>query len=177
MLFRSMGALFDNITKSTSQAARAMDVAKMSAEDLANVSNKELSTISESTSVKFQAAMEQLKISIAPLGEAFLKGITPVVNMVTKIADAFNNLPDGVKNSVAVITALVAGLGPVLLMTIGLIGNGLANIIKTVQFFRKSFAKNGKRYWHHENGYDETCFITGRNTQKQSRTILCGTKC
>lgn len=139
--YARMGALFDNITKSTSQAARAMDVAKMSAQDLANVADKELSTLSESTSVKFQAAMEQLKISIAPLGEAFLKGITPIVNMVTKIADAFNNLPDGVKNAIAVVTAAVAGIGPVLLMTIGLIGNGLANIVKGVQFFRRTLAR------------------------------------
>ena len=138
--YARMGALFDNITKSTSQAARAMDVAKMSAEDLADVSNKELSTISESTSVKFQAAMEQMKIAIAPLGEAFLKGITPVVNAITKIADAFNNLPEGVKNAIAVITGVVAGLGPVILMTIGLLGNAFANVIKGIQFFRKTMA-------------------------------------
>ena len=139
--YARMGALFDNITKSTSQASRAMDVAKMSAQDLADVANKELDTVSESTSVKFQAAMEQLKIAIAPIGEAFLKGITPIVGMVTKIADAFNNLPDGVKNAIAVITGVVAGLGPVLLMTIGLIGNAFANAIKGIQFFRKTMAR------------------------------------
>ena len=138
--YARMSALFTNITKDAGQAARAMDIAGMSAADLAKISEKELGQISESTSVKFQAAMEQLKISIAPIGEAFLKGITPVVNMVSKIAEAFNNLPDGVKNSVAVLTGLVAGLGPVFLMTIGLLGNGLANIVKGFQFFRKTIA-------------------------------------
>jgi TP901 family phage tail tape measure protein len=138
--YARMSALFTNITKDAGQAARAMDIAGMSASDLAKISEKELGQISESTSVKFQAAMEQLKISIAPIGEAFLKGITPVVNMVSKIAEAFNSLPDSVKNSVAVLTGLVAGLGPVFLMTIGLLGNGLANIVKGFQFFRKTIA-------------------------------------
>jgi len=138
--YARMSALFTNITKDAGQAARAMDIAGMSAADLAKVSEKELGQISESTSVKFQAAMEQLKISIAPIGEAFLKGITPIVNMVSKIADAFNNLPDGVKNTIAVVTGLVAGLGPVFLMTIGLLGNGLANLVKGFQFFRKMIA-------------------------------------
>jgi hypothetical protein len=138
--YARMSALFTNITKDAGQAARAMDLAGMSAEDLAKISEKELGQISESTSVKFQASMEKLKISIAPIGEAFLKGITPVVDMVSKIADAFNNLPDGVKNAIAVLTGVVAGIGPVLLMTIGLLGNGIANITKFVQFIRKSLA-------------------------------------
>lgn len=138
--YARMSALFTNITKDAGQAARAMDIAGMSAADLAKISEKELGQISESTSVKFQAAMEQLKMSIAPIGEAFLKGITPVVSMVSKIADAFNNLPDGVKNAMAVVTAVVAGLGPVFLMTIGLLGNGLANLVKGFQFVRKMIA-------------------------------------
>ena len=138
--YARMSALFTNITKDAGQAARAMDIAGMSAADLAKISEKELGQISESTSVKFQASMEKLKMSIAPIGEAFLKGITPIIDMVSKIADAFNNLPDGVKNAIAVLTGVVAGIGPVLLMTIGLLGNGIANITKFVQFIRKSLA-------------------------------------
>ena len=138
--FARIGALFDHINEKTGQVKQAMDLLGMSIEDLAKVSDKSLSAISESTTVKFQAALEQLKISIAPLGQAFLKGITPIVNMISKVADAFNNLPDGVKNAAAVIIAAVAGIGPVLLMTVGLLANGFANIIKVIQVFRKGLA-------------------------------------
>jgi TP901 family phage tail tape measure protein len=138
--FARIGALFDHINEKTGQVKQAMDLLGMSTEDLAAVSEKSLTAISESTTVKFQAALEQLKISIAPLGQAFLKGITPIVNMVSKVADAFNNLPDGVKNAAAVIIAAVAGIGPILLMTVGLLANGFANIIKVIQVFRKGLA-------------------------------------
>lgn len=138
--YARMAALFDNIAKSSSQAARAMDLANMSVAELATLSEKELSKIEESTTVKFEAAMERLKLSIAPLGEAFLKGIMPIMDALTSIAEAFNKLPDPVKSAIAVITGVVAGLGPVFLMTIGLIGNGLANLIKGIQFFRKRIA-------------------------------------
>jgi hypothetical protein len=84
--------------------------------------------------------MEKLKLSIAPLGEAFLKGIIPLMEGITKIAEIFNGLPEGVKNAIAVTTGLVAGLGPVILMTAGLIANGFANIVKIIQTVRKTFA-------------------------------------
>ena len=139
--YARMSALFTNITKDSGQAARAMDIAAMSAEELASISEKELGQISESTSVKFQAAMEQLKIAIAPIGEAFLKALTPVISVVTKIADAFNNLPDGVKNATALIIGLVAGIGPIILMTVGLLANGFANIVKFIQTLRRGFSR------------------------------------
>jgi TP901 family phage tail tape measure protein len=138
--YARMGALFDNIADSSSQASRAMDLMGMSMEELAQLSEKELSKIEESTTVKFQAALENLKLSIAPLGEAFLKGIMPIMEFLSNIANAFNNLPDPVKNAIAVITGVIGGLGPVFLMTIGLIGNGLANLTKGIQFLRKTLA-------------------------------------
>jgi len=174
--YARMGALFSNIAKNSSQAARAMELAKMSAQELADVANKELSTVSESTTVKFQAAMEQLKISIAPLGEAFLKGLTPIISMVTKFAEAFNNLPDGVKNAVAVITAALAGIGPIFLMSIGLVGNGIANLIKGMQFFRRNLARlrgDGEAFNYVANAELEATAAT--NSLNSAGTILNGT--
>lgn len=139
--YARMGALFNNIADGASQASRAMDLAGMSASELAQLSEKELGAIAESTTVKFEAAMERLKLSIAPLGEAFLKGVMPIMEFLSNIATAFNNLPDPIKNAAAVITAVVAGLGPVFLMTIGLIGNGIANLVKGIQFFRRTVAR------------------------------------
>ena len=139
--YARMGALFENIADSSSQAQRAMDLMGMSMEELAQLSERELSKIEESTTVKFQAALEALKVSIAPLGEAFLKGIMPIMEFLSNIANAFNELPGPVKNAIAVITGVVGGLGPVFLMTIGLIGNGVANLVKGIQFFRRTLAR------------------------------------
>jgi TP901 family phage tail tape measure protein len=139
--FARMSALFDNMTKKSGQAARAMDLAGMSMEDLASIAEKELGTISESTTVKFQAALEKLKATIAPIGEAFLKMATPVISLVTKIAEVFNGLPDPIKNAMGIATAAIAGLGPILLMGIGLMGNLVANIVKGVQWWRKLGAR------------------------------------
>ena len=139
--FARMSALFTNITKSSGQAARAMDLAAMSAEDLGRIAEGELSVISESTTVKFQAAFEQLKLTIAPIGEAFLKVATPAIEMVTKIANAFNELPEPIKNAIGMATIAIAGIGPVLLMGIGLMGNLIANVIKGIQQFRKLGAR------------------------------------
>lgn len=139
--FARMSALFTNITKSSGQAARAMDLAAMSAEDLGKIAEGELSVISESTTVKFQAAFEQLKLAIAPIGEAFLKVATPAIEMVTKIANAFSELPEPIKNAIGMATIAIAGIGPVLLMGIGLMGNLIANVIKGIQQFRKLGAR------------------------------------
>jgi TP901 family phage tail tape measure protein len=139
--YARMSALFSNMAKGSGQAARAMDIATMSAEELGQISEKELGRISESTSVKFMAAMEQLKLAIAPIGEAFLKLATPVIELVTKLADVFNSLPDPIKNAMGIATAAIAGLGPILLMGIGLMGNLVANIAKGIQWWRKLGAR------------------------------------
>jgi len=139
--YARMGALFENIADSSSQATRAMDIMGMSMEELASLSEKELSKIEESTTVKFEKALENLRLAIAPLGEAFLKGIMPIMEFLSNLANAFNNLPDPIKNAMAVIVGVVGGLGPVFLMTLGLIGNGFANLVKGVQVLRKTLAR------------------------------------
>lgn len=139
--YARLGALFKNIANDASQANRTIELAGMSIEDLASISERELSKIEEATSTKFQAAIEQLKISIAPLGETFMKALMPVINFITKIADKFNDLPDGIKNAIAIGVAAIAGIGPVVLMTVGLIANGIANLGKLVQTIRRVFAR------------------------------------
>jgi len=138
--YARIGALFKNMASDSSQASRAIDLSKMSLIDLAKLSEKELSTIEESTTVKFKKAMETLKVSIAPLGEAFLKGLMPIIDVLTKIGGFFNDLPDPIKTAIAVVVGAVAGIGPVILMTVGLMANGFANIVKLIQVFRKSIA-------------------------------------
>jgi TP901 family phage tail tape measure protein len=136
-----VSALFANITKEGSQASRVLDLAGMSIEDLANTASSEFGVIEKSASTKFKSAMENLKVSIAPVGEQFLKTATPIVEFLSKIAEGFNNLSDRSKKIITILVATVGAIGPVLLMTFGLLANGLANIIKLFIVLREGFLR------------------------------------
>ena len=142
--FARLSTLFANVTKEGTQAARVLDLAGSSVQDLASLSEKELGMTSESAMNKFKASVENLKLALVPVGEEFLKAVTPIAEFVTKILDKFNNLGDGTKKIIVTMTAIVAGLGPVLLMTFGLLANGLANIIKGFTAMKTLFNKAGQ---------------------------------
>jgi len=137
--FARISALLNNVTKEGSQASRVLKMASASAEELALLSQRELKTQESSPMYKMQAAIEKLKASIAPVGELFAKVLTPVIEFFVKLFDKFNNAPEGIKKAVAIIIAAVAGIGPVLLMTVGLVANGLANLMKMFNLIRKGF--------------------------------------
>jgi len=142
--FARLSTLFANVTKEGTQASRVLDLAGSSIQELAALSEKELGMTSQSAMNKFKASVENLKLSLVPVGEEFLKAVTPIAEFVTKILDKFNNLGDGTKKVIVTLTAIVAGLGPVLLMTFGLLMNGLANIIKGFTFMKSLFNKTGQ---------------------------------
>jgi TP901 family phage tail tape measure protein len=142
--FSRLSTLFANVTKEGTQAARVLDLAGSSVQELASLSEKELGMTSESAMNKFKGAVENLKLSLVPVGEEFLKAVTPIAEFVSKILDRFNNLGDGTKKIIVTMTALVAGLGPVLLMTFGLLANGVANIIKGFTAIKTLFNKTGQ---------------------------------
>jgi TP901 family phage tail tape measure protein len=142
--FARLSTLFANVTKEGTQASRVLDLAGASVQELATLSEKELGMTSESAMNKFKGAVENLKLSLIPLGEQFLKAVTPIAEFITKILDKFNGLSDSTKKIIVVITSLVAGLGPVLLMTAGLVMNGLANMIKLFAFLKSAFNKTGQ---------------------------------
>ena len=60
-------------------------------------------------------------------------------NIATRIADKFNSLPDGIKKAIGIITVVVGGLGPLFLMTFGLLANAVANSVKGIQVLRKGY--------------------------------------
>jgi TP901 family phage tail tape measure protein len=142
--FARLSTLFANVTKEGTQASRVLDLAGSSVQDLASLSEKELGMTSESAMVKFRASVENLKLSLVPVGEEFLKAVTPIAEFVSKILDKFNNLGDGTKKIIVTLTAVIAGLGPVLLMTFGLLANGVANIIKGFTAMKTLFNKAGQ---------------------------------
>jgi len=128
--FSRLSTLFQNVIAEGSQASQVAELSKNSAEELAILSEREMKKISDSPMFKFQKSMQDMQAKLAPVGEAFLKAITPIIEFVSKILDGFNNLGEGTKNFVSMLILAVAGIGPILLMTFGLIANGVANIMK-----------------------------------------------
>ena len=139
--FARISALFDNVIREGSQASRVLDLAGSSVSDLATLSEKELGVQAESSMNKFTSAIERMKVALVPLGQLFLDIATPFIDFGTKVLDAFNALPDGIRQTIGTVITVVGGLGPVLLMLFGLINNGIANMIKFFATVRLGYLK------------------------------------
>ena len=137
--FARLSTLFDNVIRDGTQASRVLDLAGASIGELANMSEKELGVTAESAMNKFLKTVEDLKIALAPIGEVFLEVVTPFVEIISDILERFNALPEGIKKAVAATVAIVGGLGPVILMTFGLLANGIANSIKFIAMLRNGY--------------------------------------
>jgi TP901 family phage tail tape measure protein len=141
--FSRLSTLFQNVVKEGNQASRVLTLTKATTEELAILSERELARIEESTTYKFKKAMEDLKVTLAPVGEQFLKALTPIVEFVSKILEKFNNLGDGSKKFLTIMTVALGAVGPIALMTFGLLANGLANIIKLFATMKSTFNRAG----------------------------------
>jgi TP901 family phage tail tape measure protein len=137
--FARISALLNNLGREGTQAARVLQLTNASVEELAILSQRELKTQADSPMNKLAASIEKLKVSIAPVGELFAKVFTPVIEFIGRMADKFNNLPDGIKKAIGIITVVVGGLGPIFLMTFGLLANAVANSVKGIQVLRKGY--------------------------------------
>jgi TP901 family phage tail tape measure protein len=137
--FARLSTLFQNVTKDGTQASRVLDLAGSSVQSLASLSNKELGITANSSMNKFKKSVEDLKAAIIPVGQAFLEAVTPVLDFVSKIASRFADLSDGTKKAITVMVTVIGGLGPILLMTFGLLANGVANIMKLFLTLRTGY--------------------------------------
>ena len=75
--FARIAALFDNLNQAGSQTVEVIKLMSASSTDLANIANQELRTLTESTSMRFQRAMESIKASLLPIGEALTRSVIP----------------------------------------------------------------------------------------------------
>jgi TP901 family phage tail tape measure protein len=141
--FSRLSTLFQNVIKEGNQASRVLSLANATTEELAVLSARELKKIEDSPMFKFQKALEDIKVTLIPLGEAFLKAVTPILEFGTKILKKFDELDDGAKNFVVGLTAIAGVIGPVFLMGFGLIANGVANVVKGFVFFKTAMNRAG----------------------------------
>jgi hypothetical protein len=142
--FARISTLFQNVLKEGTQAQTVLGLTKATTEELAILSERELSKVSDSPMFKFKKQIEDLKVAIAPIGGEFLKALTPVVKFFGGIFEKFNGLSDGAKKFIVILTTVVAGIGPLLLMSFGLLANGVANIIKMFVGIKSLFNGVGK---------------------------------
>ena len=142
--FSRLSTLFQNVIKDGSQAQKVLEMTRATSEELAVLAERELRRVEDSPAFKFQKAMEDLKVALVPLGKAFLKAVTPLVEFATKILDQFNNLSDGAKSFVTNIVGIVGVIGPALLMGFGLVANGVANLIKLFTSIKTAFNNSGQ---------------------------------
>ena len=141
--FSRISTLFQNVIAQGSQAQRVLGLTKSTSEELAVLSERELKRVEESTAFKWKKAMEDFNAALAPVGEQFLKSLIPVIDGINSILKNFNGMSDGAKQFVSNFLLLFAGLGPAVLMAVGLIANGLANLVKGFQFLRNVFTGAG----------------------------------
>jgi TP901 family phage tail tape measure protein len=139
--FARISTLLSNVIDQGNQASRVLDLAGQSTANLASLTEKELGITAQSALVKFQAAMAKLKASLAPVGEVFMKAVAPVIEFVSRILDRFNDLSEGTKKFIAITVGVIGGLGPIVLMTFGLLANGVANIIKLFAVLRNGYQR------------------------------------
>jgi TP901 family phage tail tape measure protein len=141
--FSRLSTLFQNVIKEGSQANRVLELGQQTAEELAVLADRELKKVEDSPAFKFQKAIEDITVSLAPLGEQFLKLITPVVEFVTGMLKKFNEMSEGSKTFVAGLIAVLGLIAPVVLMTVGLVANGVGNLIKGFNQLRLFYNKLG----------------------------------
>ncbi len=130
--FSRISTLFQNVIAEGSQASRVLELTKSTTEELAILAERELGRVEESTGYKFKKAFEDIRVALAPVGEEFLKAVTPFIEFATKILNGFNNLGDGAKQFAVIAIAAVGVVAPTFLMLFGLVANGFANFIKGV---------------------------------------------
>ena len=136
-----LSALFDNVIRGGNQAARVLQLAGTSTEELAALAENELGITADSAMNKFRKSVEDLKLTLVPVGEVFLQTVTPIIESIGNILERFNDLSPGVKKAITVLTVAIGAIGPVALMTFGLIANGIANAMKFVMLLRNGYLR------------------------------------
>jgi len=127
--FARMSTMFKNIVDGGSQANKVLQLTASSTQELAILAERELGKVEDSVSYKFQKSLEDFKATLAPIGGEFLKAVTPLLEFGTKILNKFNEMGDGGKQFVVAMGAILGVVGPVALMTFGLLANGVANLV------------------------------------------------
>ncbi len=139
--FARLSTLFANVAKDGNQAARVLDLANSSVQQLSDLSEQELGMTADSAMNKFKKSVEDLKFALIPVGQAFLEAATPIIEFVSGVLEKFGNLSDGTKKLITFLTVGIGAIGPIFLMTFGLVANAIANGLKGVMLLRQGYLR------------------------------------
>jgi TP901 family phage tail tape measure protein len=142
--FARINALFENLGKQGSQTLQVLDLMKASTQDLASISARELTALTESASGKYRRALESVKADLAVVGEQFLKVGTFVLNAIDGIIKFIGNLPGPIKAVLGFVASLTAVAGPIIMLT-GVLANFFGYIVKGI-FALKNIGKSGEGF-------------------------------
>jgi TP901 family phage tail tape measure protein len=136
--FARISALFDNLNAQGSQTVEVMKLMGASSAELAKIADTEIKTLTESTSMRFQRAMEGIKASLLPVGETITRAVIPFMEkfaeIMGKIVEFGKNLPEPVKNFLKFTAGITAVAGPLVMIT-GVLANFLGYVTKGAMGF------------------------------------------
>jgi TP901 family phage tail tape measure protein len=136
--FARISALFDNLNAQGSQTVEVMKLMGASSEELAKIADSEIKTLTESTSMRFQRAMEGIKAALLPVGETITRAVIPFMekfaDLIGRIVEIGKGLPEPVKNFLKFAAGLTAIAGPVVMIT-GVLANFLGYVTKGAMGF------------------------------------------
>jgi TP901 family phage tail tape measure protein len=131
--FARISALFDNLNASASQTNAVLGLMGQSSKDLAATAYQEMDTLMNSSSKRFQRAVEAIKSQFLTIGESITTSIIPILENITgkigKAIEFFQNLPKPIKSFIKVAVGLTAVAGPIIMM-VGIFSNFLGYIGK-----------------------------------------------
>ena len=145
--FSRINALLNNLNKAGSQTEQVLKIAGMSTTQLAQTAATELKLLTESASTRFKRAIEGIKASMIPIGEAFVEFGTILIGFAKAVVDAFNGLPDPVKTVLKALGFLTMIAGPLIMIT-GVFGNFLGYLVKGVGALM-AIRKGARGIWEH----------------------------
>jgi TP901 family phage tail tape measure protein len=131
--FARLSALFDNLNASASQTNAVLGLMGQSSKELAATAYQEMETLMNSSSKRFQRAIEGIKAQFIAVGESITNSIIPILENVTgkigKAIEFFQNLPKPIKSFIKVAVGLTAVAGPIIMM-VGIFSNFLGYVGK-----------------------------------------------
>ena len=131
--FARLSALFDNLNASASQTNAVLGLMGQSSKELAATAYQEMETLMNSSSKRFQRAVEGIKAQFLSVGESITNSIIPILENITgkigKAIEFFQNLPKPIKSFIKVAVGLTAVAGPIIMM-VGIFSNFLGYVGK-----------------------------------------------
>jgi len=137
-------ALLDNFNAKGTQSAKVMNMMTLSQKQLNDVAQQQTEILQQSSSGKFNRALESFKTALLPIGQVFLDLASKTLDTVTSIINVFQKLGP-LKYIIGGLLGGAAIFGPVLMFA-GLLTNLMGQMFKmqnTMRMFKQGFSAGG----------------------------------